>query len=197
MFLPIADCEHLLLYLPGTGIASQETAMSGSCQQNLAGICNRVCETAQWLRALAPLPEGLGSSLSTHWSFLTNWTQAPGVSYILTQENNNAHEIKINTSLRRIDLFWAGEMAQWLRALTALLGGPEFKSIWHLKGWPYGTAQYHMSWRTWVQFSAPIWLHTAISNSSSRDPTPSSDLYRHQTLKLYTDNMQAKHPHIK
>jgi hypothetical protein len=35
---PIADCEHPLLCLPGTGIASQETASSGSCQQNLAGI---------------------------------------------------------------------------------------------------------------------------------------------------------------
>jgi hypothetical protein len=29
--------------LPGTGIASQETAISGSFQQNLAGICNSVC----------------------------------------------------------------------------------------------------------------------------------------------------------
>ena len=39
---PIADCEHPLLYLPGSGIASQERAMSGFCQQNLAGICNSV-----------------------------------------------------------------------------------------------------------------------------------------------------------
>jgi hypothetical protein len=43
VFHPIADCEHPLLYLPGTSIASQETAISGSCQQNLAGICNSVC----------------------------------------------------------------------------------------------------------------------------------------------------------
>ena len=42
MLHPIADCEHPLLYLPGTGIASQEIAISGSCQQNLAGICNSV-----------------------------------------------------------------------------------------------------------------------------------------------------------
>ena len=42
VFHPIADCEHPLLYLPGTGIASQETAISGSFQQNLAGICNSV-----------------------------------------------------------------------------------------------------------------------------------------------------------
>jgi hypothetical protein len=38
MFYPIDDCEHPLLYLPGTGLASHETAISGSFQQNLAGI---------------------------------------------------------------------------------------------------------------------------------------------------------------
>jgi hypothetical protein len=43
MFHPIDDCEHPLLYLPDTGIASQETDISGSCQQNLAGIRNSVC----------------------------------------------------------------------------------------------------------------------------------------------------------
>jgi hypothetical protein len=42
VFHPIDDCEHPLLYLPGIGIASQERAMSGSCQQNLSGICNSV-----------------------------------------------------------------------------------------------------------------------------------------------------------
>jgi hypothetical protein len=42
VFHLIADCEHPLLCLPGTGIASQETAISGSCQQNLSGICNSV-----------------------------------------------------------------------------------------------------------------------------------------------------------
>jgi hypothetical protein len=42
VFHPIDDCEYPLLYLPGTGIASQEIAISGSCQQNLAGICNSV-----------------------------------------------------------------------------------------------------------------------------------------------------------
>jgi hypothetical protein len=42
LFHPIDNCEHPLLYLPGTGIASQEIAISGSCQQNLAGICNCV-----------------------------------------------------------------------------------------------------------------------------------------------------------
>jgi hypothetical protein len=32
VFHPIADCEHPLLCLPGTGIASQETAISGCCK---------------------------------------------------------------------------------------------------------------------------------------------------------------------
>ena len=39
---PIADCEHPLLYLLGPGIVSQETAVSGSFQQNLASVCNGV-----------------------------------------------------------------------------------------------------------------------------------------------------------
>ena len=43
MFHPIDDCEHPFLYLPGTGISSHETAISGSFQQNLAGMCNSVC----------------------------------------------------------------------------------------------------------------------------------------------------------
>ena len=30
---PMDGCEHPLLYLSGTGRASQETAISGSCQQ--------------------------------------------------------------------------------------------------------------------------------------------------------------------
>jgi hypothetical protein len=42
LFHPIDNYEYLLLYFPGTGIASQEKAISGSCQQNLSGICNSV-----------------------------------------------------------------------------------------------------------------------------------------------------------
>jgi hypothetical protein len=39
---PIADCEHPLLCLLGPGIVSQETAISGSFQQNLASVCSGV-----------------------------------------------------------------------------------------------------------------------------------------------------------
>ena len=41
VFHPIDDCGHPLLYFPGTGIDS-ETAISGSYQKNIAGICNSV-----------------------------------------------------------------------------------------------------------------------------------------------------------
>ena len=52
MFHPIDDYEHPLLYLPGTGIASQETAISGSCQQNLAGIFNSGIVVFKFLQPL-------------------------------------------------------------------------------------------------------------------------------------------------
>jgi hypothetical protein len=42
VFHLIDDCEHPLLYLPGTGIASYETDIPGSLQQYIAGICNSV-----------------------------------------------------------------------------------------------------------------------------------------------------------
>jgi hypothetical protein len=39
---PMGSCELLPLYLPGSGKASQETAISGSCQQALLGIHHSV-----------------------------------------------------------------------------------------------------------------------------------------------------------
>jgi hypothetical protein len=72
---PMDDSEHPLLYLSGTGRASQETAISGSCQQALVGIHNSVwfswlfmgwiprcgrcppcisCQNKEWWRRLYP-----------------------------------------------------------------------------------------------------------------------------------------------
>jgi hypothetical protein len=45
---PIADCEYPLLCLLGPGIASQETAISGSFEQNLASVCNDVDKSTDW-----------------------------------------------------------------------------------------------------------------------------------------------------
>jgi hypothetical protein len=42
VFHPTDDCENPFLYLPDTGIAEQERAISGSCQQNLSDICNSI-----------------------------------------------------------------------------------------------------------------------------------------------------------
>jgi hypothetical protein len=39
---PMVVCKHPHLYLSGSGRASQETAISGSCQQTLLGINNSV-----------------------------------------------------------------------------------------------------------------------------------------------------------
>jgi hypothetical protein len=39
---PLADCEHPFLCLLGQGIVSEDTAISGSFQQNLVSVCNGV-----------------------------------------------------------------------------------------------------------------------------------------------------------
>jgi hypothetical protein len=53
------DCEHPLLYLPGTGRASQETAITGSCQQALVGICHEGSMPLQY-RGMSGLGMGVG-----------------------------------------------------------------------------------------------------------------------------------------
>ena len=37
---PMDDCEHPLLYLPGTNKSPQDTTILGSCLQALVGICH-------------------------------------------------------------------------------------------------------------------------------------------------------------
>ena len=59
---PIADCEHPLLCLLGPGIVSQETAISGSFQQNLASVCNGV---SVWKLIMGWIP-GYGSLYMVH-----------------------------------------------------------------------------------------------------------------------------------
>jgi hypothetical protein len=53
----MADCEHPLICLLGPGIASQETAIAGSFQQNLASVCNGV---SVWKLIMGRIP-GYGS----------------------------------------------------------------------------------------------------------------------------------------
>jgi hypothetical protein len=54
---PIAECEHPPLCLPGPSIVSQETAISGNFQQNLASVCNGV---SLWRLIMGWIP-GYGS----------------------------------------------------------------------------------------------------------------------------------------
>jgi hypothetical protein len=54
---PIADCDHPLLCLLGPDIVSQEKAISGSFQQNLASVCNGV---SVWRLIMGWIP-GYGS----------------------------------------------------------------------------------------------------------------------------------------
>jgi hypothetical protein len=62
VFHLIDDCGHPLLCLPGTGIASYETAIPGSLHQNLAGICNSVWD---WWLIMGWIP-GWGSLRIVH-----------------------------------------------------------------------------------------------------------------------------------
>ena len=73
MFHLIDDCEHPLLYLLGTGIASYETAVTGSLQQNLFGICNSVWV---WWLIMGWIP-GWGSLWIVHPFIL-----APNFAYV-------------------------------------------------------------------------------------------------------------------
>jgi hypothetical protein len=78
VFHPIADCEHPLLCLLGPGIVSQETAISGSFQQNLASVCNGV---SIWKLIMGWIPgakkgewvgRGVGEGMGDFWDSIGN-----------------------------------------------------------------------------------------------------------------------------
>jgi hypothetical protein len=73
---PIADCDHPLLCLLGPGIVSQERAISGSFQQNLASVCNGVHSSLQesifWLLTDYPYTDYSHSFHSMN-PLLENW----------------------------------------------------------------------------------------------------------------------------
>ena len=100
MFHPVADCEHPLLCLPGTGLASQETAISGSLQQNLAGICISVCV---WWLIMGWTP-GWGSVWMVH-PFVSapnfvSVTPSMGVLFTILRRD----DLKYNRKLKLISL---------------------------------------------------------------------------------------------
>jgi hypothetical protein len=84
---PGIPCEHPLLYLRCTGIASQETAISGSFQQNLAGIRNSVFI---WLLIIGWIP-GWGSLWMIHpfvWALnFVSVTLSMGILFAILRRN--------------------------------------------------------------------------------------------------------------
>jgi hypothetical protein len=65
---PKADCEHPFLTLLGPGIVSQETAISGSLEQNLASVCNGV---SVWRLIMGWIPD----MAVFRWSILSSQLQ--------------------------------------------------------------------------------------------------------------------------
>ena len=94
VFHPIDDCEHPLLYLPGTGIASQETHISGSCQQNLSDILNSIWVWWLFIRWV-PLCDSLWMVL-THVSALNFVCVTPSMSILLP-----------NLRKKEVSTFWS------------------------------------------------------------------------------------------
>jgi hypothetical protein len=86
MFHPMDDCEHPPLYLPGTGIALHETAISESFEQNLAGICNSI-----WVWWLIMGWNSLGSFWMVHSFILApnfvSVTPSMGVLFPILRRN--------------------------------------------------------------------------------------------------------------
>ena len=89
---PMDGCEHPLLYLSGTGKASQETAISGSCKQALVGIHNTVWV---WRLYMGWIPR---------WGSL--WMVIPSVSapYIVTPPMSILFPLLRRTEASTLDL---------------------------------------------------------------------------------------------
>ena len=71
------DCEHPLLSLSDTGRAFQETAISGSCQQALVGIHNRV-----WV-----------------WSLFMGWIPRWGSFWMVIPSVSAPHFVSVTPSM--------------------------------------------------------------------------------------------------
>ena len=76
VFHPIDNSEPPLLYLPGTGIASLESAISVSSRQYLSGICNCVCVlwlVMVWILEWGSLYIALPSASSPNFVSITTY----------------------------------------------------------------------------------------------------------------------------
>jgi hypothetical protein len=85
VFHLIDGSVHPLLYLPGIGIASQETGISGSFQQNLAGICNSVWV---WWLFMGWIPRW-----GSLWWVLPSITPPMGILFPILRKEGSIHTL--------------------------------------------------------------------------------------------------------
>jgi hypothetical protein len=103
------DYEHSILYLPGTGRASQETAIAGSCQQTLVGIClvsefggclwdrSRCPSTEEWIQKiwyLYTIEYYSAIKINEFIKFLGKWLDLKDIILSeVTQSQKNTHDM--------------------------------------------------------------------------------------------------------
>ena len=111
---PMDDCEHSLLYLSGTGRASQETAISGSCQQALVGIHNSV-----WV-----------------WWLYMGWIPRWGSLWMVIPSVSTPHFVSVTPSMGvlfpllrkiRLSILWSSLFLSFLWFVICILA---FHSFW-------------------------------------------------------------------
>jgi hypothetical protein len=91
---PIADYEHLLLCLLGPGIVSQETAISGSFQQNLASVTPpRSFLTIQLFRRVSSVGQNLEKTKSLGGRERGGWKGLGKSEMFLTKRCNSRREL--------------------------------------------------------------------------------------------------------
>jgi hypothetical protein len=116
LFHHIDDCEHPLLYLPGTGIASQERAISGSCQQNLAGICNSVWVYMEWINRWGSLWMVLSTVSAPNFASVT---PSMGILFPILRRNE-------------VSTFWSSFFLIFMCFINCILGSLSFWANIHL-----------------------------------------------------------------
>jgi hypothetical protein len=109
------SCEHPLLYLSGTGRGSQETAISGSCQQALVGIHNSIWFWRLFIGWIDP-QVGFPSISASHFVSVT-----PSMSILLPL-------------LRKTEVFtlWSSLFLSFMCFVNCILGIPSFLANIHL-----------------------------------------------------------------
>ena len=119
MLNPMVSCKHPPQYLSGSGIASQETAISGFCQQVLLGILNSVlvwCQSMGWILRWGSLWMAFPSDSPSHFVSVF-----PPVSILFPL-------------LKRTEacILWSSFFLSFMWSVNCILGIPNFGDNIHL-----------------------------------------------------------------